>query len=195
MRATTDRFWYVVIAVTSLVAIAVVLFLVYGPRGASDSGVSAGVDGLDVSQLPAVNALLNGCSAILLLSAYVAIRRRRIDWHRSLVLAAFGTSVMFLASYLTYHAFKAGPQEYAGDLGWLYAPILLSHIVLAAAIVPLALLTLYRGWQAAAVRVAADPAASPHPRTRHRRLARVTLPIWLYVSVTGVVVFLMLYRG
>ena len=193
MRTTTDRFWYVVIAVLSAVAIVVVLFLVYGPRAAPGGG-----GGIDVSGLPPLNALFNACSAVLLASAYVAVRRGRIRWHRSLVLATFGSSALFLATYLTYHTFKEAPQQYTGDLGWLYVPILMTHIILAAAIVPLALLTLYRGWRAAEPGAAPGAAAAPdprNPRSRHRRLARITLPIWLYVSGTGVAVFVMLRTG
>ena len=191
MRSTTDRFWYVVIAVVSVVAIAVVLFLVYGPRSGNDPQAAA----VDVSRLPALNALFNGCSAVLLIAAYAAIRRRRIDWHRALILSAFGSSALFLASYLTYHTLKNGPQPYTGDLSWLYSPILISHIVLAATILPLALITLYLGWRAVGPNAGQDGTDVRHMRRRHRRLARVTLPIWLYVSVTGVAVFLMLYAG
>lgn len=187
VQATTDRLWHAVIAVVSLVAIAVVLFLVYGPRSVSAAdAVIEGVGQIDVAQLPALNALLNACSAALLVAAYLAIRRRRVGLHRALVLAAFGSSVLFLASYLTYHALKEAPLTYAGTLRWLYFGILVSHIILAVTIVPLALLTLYRGWRAA------EPNPLPGAIKRHRQLARVTLPIWLYVSITGVAVFLML---
>ena len=95
------------------------------------------------------------------------------------MLAAFGTSALFLVSYVIYHWFKSGPKPYTGEWAMVYYPMLLSHIVLAAAIVPLALVTLYLGWTMQV--------------PRHRRIARITLPLWLYVSVTGVVIYWMLY--
>ena len=88
-------------------------------------------------------------------------------------------SAAFLVTYVVYHWFKAGPAEYVGDYRGLYLFILLSHIVLAAAILPMALITLYRGWN--------------DQRGKHRAIARITLPLWLYVSVTGVVIYAMLY--
>lgn len=134
-----------------------------------------------ISDLPAVNATLNGITATLLTAGYVCIRTGRRRLHKTFMIAAFSVSVLFLASYLWYHA-HAGMTRFAGR-GWLralYFAILSSHTVLAAAIVPLALVTLYRGLN------------SQHPK--HERIARWTLPIWLYVSVTGVVVYVLLYR-
>ena len=131
--------------------------------------------------LPAVNATLNGTTAVLLCLGYVMVRRRRILLHKTIMLSAFGVSTLFLASYLWYHA-HAGMRHFEGR-GWIrpvYFAILISHTVLAAAIVPLALTTVYFGLR------------SRHPT--HQRIARWTLPIWLYVSVTGVVVYLLLYR-
>jgi uncharacterized membrane protein YozB (DUF420 family) len=107
------------------------------------------------------------------------IRSKRIAQHKAVMLTAFGTSTAFLITYVIYHWFKAGPRPYAGEWTGLYYFILLSHIVLATVIVPLALVTLYRGWL--------------DQRPRHRRLARVTFPVWMYVSVTGVTIYLMLY--
>jgi len=131
--------------------------------------------------LPAVNATLNAATAVLLSVGYVTIRRRWTLAHKTCMLSALGVSAVFLASYVWYHA-HAGVKHFAGR-GWIrpvYLAILLSHTVLAAAVVPLALTTAYLGlW-------------SRHPT--HRRLARWTLPLWLYVSVTGVVVYLLLYR-
>ena len=95
------------------------------------------------------------------------------------MLTAFGVSVLFLASYMIYHWFKAGPKMYVGDFSSIYYFILLTHIVLAMFIIPLALITLYRGWNM--------------QLTKHKKIARITYPIWLYVSVTGVVIYLMLY--
>jgi putative membrane protein len=135
----------------------------------------------DVAALPTLNAFLNGSSAVLLAAGWVFIRRRRIAAHRACMLGAFCVSVLFLVSYVTYHAL-AGSRPFTGQgwVRWLYFPILISHIVLAAAMVPFVLTTLYR--------------ALGGEFARHARLARLTLPVWLYVSVTGVVVYWMLYH-
>ena len=134
-----------------------------------------------ISVLPTVNALLNGTSALLLVTGYLLIRRRRVSAHRACMLAAFVASAVFLASYLTLR-YYAGMTRFTGQ-GWIrpvYFTILVSHTILAAAIVPLALVTLSR-----ALRARFD---------RHVRIARWTLPLWLYVSVTGVLVYVILYR-
>jgi uncharacterized membrane protein YozB (DUF420 family) len=135
---------------------------------------------MDVSHLPAINASLNGISAVLLVVGYILIRRRRVKAHQACMLAAFLTSVAFLACYLVYHA-RVGHVSYAGTgvARTVYLSILASHIVLAILVPPLALTTLVQ-----AFRLRFD---------RHRRIARWTLPVWLYVSVTGVVVYWMLY--
>ena len=136
---------------------------------------------MEIGTLPSVNAALNATSGVLLLVGYRFIRHGRTDAHRSCMLAAFAVSSLFLASYLFYH-YHAGSKPFMGQ-GWVrpvYFTILISHIILAAAIVPLALVTLYRGLQGRF--------------ERHRRIARWTFPIWLYVSVTGVVVYWMLYH-
>lgn len=131
--------------------------------------------------LPAVNASLNAIAATLLVIAWLLIKRRRIQAHRRVMIAAFTASALFLVSYVTYHA-NAGSRPYDGT-GWLrtlYFSILIPHVLLAAAVLPLAIVTLRRG-------LARDD-------VRHRRIARITLPIWLFVSVTGVLVYLMLYQ-
>jgi uncharacterized membrane protein YozB (DUF420 family) len=131
--------------------------------------------------LPAVNASLNAVAGTLLVIAWLLIKRRRIAAHRRVMLAAFAVSALFLISYVVYHA-NAGSRPYHG-IGWLralYFSILIPHVFLAAAVVPLAIVTLRRG-------LVRDD-------VRHRRIARITLPIWLFVSVTGVVVYLMLYQ-
>jgi uncharacterized membrane protein YozB (DUF420 family) len=130
---------------------------------------------------PPLNASLNLLAACLLLAGYAAMRGGRIQRHRRLMLSALAASALFLASYLWYHA-HAGSKPYPGE-GWprrVYLAILLTHTVLAAAVPPLALITLSRGLRG---RV-----------PQHRRIARWTFPIWLYVSLTGVVIYLMLYR-
>jgi uncharacterized membrane protein YozB (DUF420 family) len=136
---------------------------------------------LTVADLPTVNAALNLTAAILLLAGYLFIRRQRVGAHRACMIAAFATSACFLISYLVYHAL-AGSRSFGGRglIRPVYFAILASHVILAAIIVPLALMTLGR-----ALRGRFD---------RHVPLARRTLPLWLYVSVTGVVIYLMLYR-
>ena len=136
---------------------------------------------MSIADLPAVNATLNAIAGVLLVIGYTLIRRGRIEQHRRVMLAAFATSTLFLISYLVYHA-NAGSRAFEGRgaIRAVYFTILITHVVLAAAIVPMALITLSR-----ALRARFD---------RHVRIARWTLPIWLYVSVTGVIVYLMLYR-
>ena len=135
----------------------------------------------DVAALPAVNAALNATSAILLATGFACIRRRNVAAHRVCMVAAFAVSTLFLVSYVVYHA-HAGSVPFQGR-GWtrpVYFALLLSHIVLAAVIVPLALATLYQAWA--------------ERFDRHRRIARWTLPIWLYVSVSGVLIYWLLYH-
>ncbi len=170
----SDRAARLTIALLSVAVVAVVAYLLLGhrPAGGPRPGVAA---------LPLVNATLNAASAALLTAGYVFIRGRRVGAHRACMVSALIVSTLFLVSYVVYHAL-AGSRPFGGQ-GWIrmvYFPMLLSHIVLAAAIVPLALTTVYRALRA-------DVAG-------HRRIARWTLPLWLYVSVTGVLVYVMLYR-
>jgi putative membrane protein len=135
----------------------------------------------DYSIFPALNATLNGTSAILITTGRVLIARQQMRLHRAFMIAAVTTSSFFLASYLYYHA-HVGSVHFPGQ-GWarpLYFTILISHTLLAVAVVPLVLLSLSNG-----LRSRFD---------RHRRISRWTFPIWLYVSVTGVVVYIMLYQ-
>lgn len=136
---------------------------------------------MSAADLPTVNASLNALAAILLSVGYVLIRQGRREAHRKVMLAAFATSVLFLICYLVYH-FQVGSVRFqkTGLVRTVYFTILISHTVLAAAVPPLAIVTLSRALKA---RFAA-----------HRAIARWTLPIWLYVSVTGVMVYWMLYR-
>ena len=131
--------------------------------------------------LPTLNAVLNAASALLLLAGYAFIRKRRVEAHRRCMLLALSCSALFLASYLYYH-YQVGSVAYRGTgvLRAAYFAILISHTILAVAIVPLVLVTVAR-----ALRGRFD---------RHAAIARFTLPLWLYVSVTGVVVYVMLYR-
>jgi putative membrane protein len=133
------------------------------------------------SDLASLNACLNAASGLLLVLGHRAIRRFEIERHRRLMIAAAVTSAVFLASYVAYHA-KVGSVHFSGEgvIRPVYFTILFSHTVLAAAILPLALRTLYLGLK--------------RRDEKHRRIARWTYPIWLYVSVTGVVVYVLLYR-
>src|SRR5690349_12664352 len=139
---------------------------------------------MDVHQLPAINAILNATAAILLVRGYFLIRKGKRDQHKKTMIAAFAISVIFLISYLVYHA-NSGIVYYqkSGFIRYVYFAILYSHTPLAAAVPVLAIITLRRALKA----------QKTGDFSRHRRIARWTLPIWLYVSVTGVVVYLMLY--
>jgi putative membrane protein len=134
-----------------------------------------------VSDLPALNATLNGISTVFLITGYIFIKNGQRQKHRFCMLAAVVMSALFLTSYLIYHA-QVGSVPFKGT-GWirtLYFAILIPHIILAAALVPPILITVSRGLSA--------------KYDKHRRIARWTLPLWLYVSVTGVIVYFMLYR-
>ncbi len=136
---------------------------------------------MTLADLPTLNAGLNAATAVLLSTGWAMIRRRRVAAHRACMLSAFAVSVLFLASYLYYHA-HVGVRHFEGT-GWIrpvYFAILISHTIRAAVIVPLAVTTVALGL------------SSRFPR--HKRIARWTLPLWLYVSLTGVVVYVLLYR-
>jgi len=134
-----------------------------------------------VHDLPAVNASLNAISGVLLLAGYTMMRLRKIDMHRRLMIAAFAASTLFLVCYVVYHA-QVGSVPFPRH-GWvrpLYFSILITHVVLAASVPPLAIVTLTRGLK------------GRYPQ--HRKIARWTFPIWMYVSVTGVLVYVLLYQ-
>ncbi|WP_373420465.1 DUF420 domain-containing protein [Halobacillus sp. Marseille-P3879] len=151
---------------------AIVVALLFIPE--IESGAS-----FDIKLLPLLNAILNSFTFVFLLAALFMILRKNVKWHKRFIFAAFTTTAFFLISYLTYHS-MASSTSYGGEgiIAAVYYFILITHIVLAAAIVPLALLTLFRGL---AMKV-----------DKHRRIARWTMPIWLYVSITGVIVYLMI---
>ncbi|MBI3048189.1 MAG: DUF420 domain-containing protein [Acidobacteria bacterium] len=136
---------------------------------------------MEISDLPALNATLNGTAGAFLAAGYVLIRRGRIGPHKRCMLAALATSALFLISYLVYHA-NAGSRPFPGQgaIRLVYFGLLFTHVVLAAVILPLALTTAARGLRA--------------QYDRHVRIARWTWPLWIYVSITGVVIYLMLYR-
>lgn len=139
-----------------------------------------------VAALPAVNATLNGLATLLLAAGYVAIRKDRRETHIRLMLSAFAASVAFLACYLIYHfallhytgsGSKKFPEDHAGRP--VYLAILATHVILAATVPFLTSITIYRGWK--------------QDWPRHKRIAKFTFPIWLYVSITGVIIYAMLY--
>jgi putative membrane protein len=135
----------------------------------------------NISILPAVNAFLNATSAVLLSAGYLFIRRKTVMGHKICMVSAFGVSCLFLVSYLIHH-YLVGSIPFSGE-GWIrpvYFSVLVTHICLAALIVPLALISIYRALNA--------------QFAKHVKIARWTLPIWFYVSVTGVIVYVMLYQ-
>ncbi|MET0214071.1 MAG: DUF420 domain-containing protein [Vicinamibacterales bacterium] len=136
---------------------------------------------MEITDLPALNAILNATAAVFLSVGYMQIRRGRIEVHKRFMLAALTTSALFLISYVVYHA-NTGSRPFPGGgvVRLVYFTILITHVVLAAVILPLALITASRGLRA--------------QYDRHVRIARWTLPLWIYVSVTGVVIYLMLYQ-
>jgi uncharacterized membrane protein YozB (DUF420 family) len=136
---------------------------------------------MSISDLPAANAALNALSALWLSIGYFFIRQKKISAHRFCMLAALVTSTLFLLSYLTYH-YHVGSKPFQGQgaIRTVYFTILLTHTVLATAIVPMALITLFR--------------ALRERFEKHKRIARWTLPLWFYVSITGVIIYLMLYQ-
>jgi uncharacterized membrane protein YozB (DUF420 family) len=134
-----------------------------------------------IPYLPHLNACLNGTSAILLITGYTFIRSRNVNAHRTCQIAALVVSLLFLASYLTYH-YHHGATRFQGTglVRPIYFTVLTSHTILAIVIVPLVILTFARAFRG--------------DFSKHRRIARITLPLWLYVSITGVIVYLMLYQ-
>jgi uncharacterized membrane protein YozB (DUF420 family) len=135
---------------------------------------------MSVTDLPALNATLNATAAVLLTTGWWLIHQRRIEAHKRCMLAACAVSTLFLASYVTYHA-QVGSRPFLGTgmIRTIYFSILIPHVILAAAVLPLAIVTLLRGLR--------------RNDEAHRRIARWTMPIWLFVSVTGVIVYVMLY--
>jgi uncharacterized membrane protein YozB (DUF420 family) len=138
--------------------------------------------GIPVTTLPSINASLNALATLLLIAGYLLIKQRRETAHKWTMLAAFATSVLFLCSYLAYHFQVEAVTRFRGPppVSYFYYAILLTHVILAAVVPVLAIVTIYHGLR--------------DNRLKHRRIARWTFPIWLYVSVTGVVIYAMLYH-
>ena len=172
LARTSDRSFYIFNAILSTAALSFLAWLLLVRRGGG---------GADLRFLPPVNAFLNGTAAALLVAGWFAIKRRAIRVHKYLMVSAFAASALFLVCYLAYH-FVHGDTKFQGQgpIRAVYFTILISHIVLSAGIVPMALASFFFAFKASFA--------------RHRKVARVLLPIWLYVSVTGVVIFFML-RG
>ena len=160
-----------ILSVVVVAAIAIIVYAMPGPVPAPGTPAT----------LATLNAVLNGGAACFLLTGYAFIRKKQIKAHRACMVTAFVLSSLFLVTYLLHHA-QVGSIPFQHD-GWIrgvYLAVLVPHIILAAVIVPLALFTIYRGWTG---RI-----------EEHRKVARWTLPLWLYVSVSGVAVYLMLYH-
>lgn len=156
----------------SIVINAIVVLLIVMPKADR-------FDHLDLTFLPMMNAIFNSFTTVFLIAAFYFIRRKNVKMHRRFIFAAFTTTALFLVTYLTYHSL-AESTSYGGEglLKYIYYFILISHIILAAAIVPLALLTLARGLNMQV--------------EKHRKIARWTMPLWIYVSITGVLVYLLI---
>ena len=169
-----DRLVLPVIGLVSTLVVLSVGFLLLGRQTEIHTGY-------DVSALPTLNAFLNGTSAVLLTVGYIFIRLKKVTAHKTCMVTAFGVSSLFLLSYLIHH-YRVGSVPFGGTgfMRPVYFTLLISHIVLAASIVPLVLITIYRAWS--------------QQFEKYMRIARWTLPLWLYVSVTGVIVYWMLYH-
>jgi putative membrane protein len=168
-----DKVFLPLIVLISVAVPVVVSYLFFMDR----SGMQ---NGLNLHFLPLLNAFINSAVTVLLLAGYYFIRTNRITAHRTAMVSAFSLSALFLVSYVVYHTFKTEATRFGGE-GWVagvYYFILISHILLATAILPMTLLSIYRALQ--------------QQWDKHRKIAKWTFPIWLYVSITGVVVYLMI---
>lgn len=158
----------------SIVAVILILSINYIPRSTTDT-----ILGIDLAILPLLNAILNGIAFLLLIGALVTIMKGNVKAHRNFIFAAFGATMLFLLTYVTYHTL-AGSTSYGGDgfLKYVYYFVLISHIFLSTILLPLSLFTLTRGLNMQV--------------EKHKRIARWTMPIWLYTSFTGVLVYILI---
>lgn len=171
---TNDKIFVPLIGVLSIVVPLVVAFLIYGNKPQAD------IFG-DVSFLPLLNAIINSTVTVLLVLGLVFIKQRKMNLHKTTMMSAFVLSCLFLVSYIIYHyGAESIPYNGSGLSKIIYFVILISHILLSVVIVPLALFSIYRG--------------ITNQFSKHKKLTRWTLPIWLYVSVTGVIVYLMAHE-
>ncbi|GGH74715.1 putative membrane protein [Pullulanibacillus pueri] len=173
-QPTSNKNFAVLIWTFSIVAVVIILLLFFSPIGYQGS-----VD-FDINIFPRLNAIFNSFTFIFLWAAFFAIRKKNIKVHKGFVLAAFSATLLFLISYLTFHYISPETASYGGQgvLRPIYFTILITHSFLAAIIVPLALFSLVWGWTMQV--------------KKHKKIVRWTLPIWLYVSLTGVIVYLMM---
>jgi len=172
LQSMTERTMSLLVYSVSIIVVLLVAFMLYVPQAIT-------IEGLNIMVLPKLNAYINSACTVLLSLGFYFIRTKNIAAHRMMMMSAFGLSLLFLLSYVTYHS--SAPSTTFGGEGMIrivYFTILITHIVLAAIIVPLALFTLLRAWR------------SEFPL--HKKIARWTLPIWLYVTITGVIVYLMI---
>src|SRR5690625_1982652 len=173
-RNVNERNYNPLIWTLSVIAVIIILAINYIPRSTTDT-----IFGMNLTVLPLINAILNGIAFLFLIGALVSIKKGNIKAHRNFIFAAFGATFLFLITYLTYKSL-AGSTSYGGDgiLKYIYYFVLITHIVLSTILLPLALFTLAKGLNM--------------QTEKHRRIARWTMPIWLYVSVTGVLVYLLI---
>ncbi|MCU0427509.1 MAG: DUF420 domain-containing protein [Candidatus Kapabacteria bacterium] len=173
LKTVSEKSLSLIIYAVSLVICLAVAFLIYFPQALSVGG------GLDVSYLPRFHAFLNGSCTLLLIGGYIAVRQKQYNLHKTLMVTCFLLSSIFLVSYVIYHS-QAPATKFGGEgiIRPVYYFILLTHIVLAAVILPLALFTISRSWRG--------------EFAKHKKIARITLPIWVYVTATGVIVYFMI---
>ncbi len=172
IKAMSEKSLSVIVYSLTIVVVALVAFLIYFPQ-------TLQLGKINVSMLPALNAFINGTCACLLFIGYFCIRQRKFRLHKIIMMSAFILSCLFLVSYVIYHS-QAPSTHFGGEgiVKSVYSFILVTHIILAAVIVPLALFTISRSWRG--------------EFAKHKKIARWTLPIWLYVTITGVVVYVMI---
>jgi putative membrane protein len=172
LKQANEKSLSIFIYALSIVVVSLVAFLIFFPQLLS-------VGGINVSYLPKLHAFINGSCAVLLTVGFVAIKNKNIRLHKTMMVSTFVLSSIFLISYVIYHS-QAPSTKFGGEgaVRAIYYFVLLSHIVLASIILPLALFTIARSWRG--------------EFEKHKKIARITLPIWLYVAVTGVVVYLMI---
>jgi putative membrane protein len=173
LKSMSEKSLSLIIYAVSIVICLAVAFLIYFPQALSLGG------GVDVSYLPRFHAFLNGSCTLLLIAGYIAVRRKQYNLHKMLMVSCFLLSSIFLVSYVIYHS-QAPATKFGGEgmIRPIYYTLLLTHIVLAALILPLALFTISRSWRG--------------EFAKHKKIARYTLPIWIYVTATGVIVYFML---
>ncbi|MDX2303001.1 MAG: DUF420 domain-containing protein [Microscillaceae bacterium] len=173
VSAKTNKFWLSVIGTVSVVIPLAVAYLFYS------NGLTR-IEGLDVKFLPHLNAVLNTATSICLILGFVMIKQKKVDYHRTFMMSAFVLSSIFLISYVIYHNNQLEPARYGGEgfIRYVYYFILITHIVLAAVVVPFVLLAIYFAWT--------------KQINRHKKIVRWTWPIWTYVAITGVIVYWMI---